>query len=70
MENINNILMENLVTRKELAEAMNVNQQFVIRMEKKGLIKPYRLVEGCRPRYILSEVLSAMGIINDANKKG
>ena len=62
--------MENLVTRKELAEAMNVNQQFVIRMEKKGLIKPYRLVEGCRPRYILSEVLSAMGIINVKQLEG
>ena len=48
------------VTRRQLAEALQVNIQTIYRMEREKRIKSYKLTPESRPRYILNEVLNMM----------
>jgi predicted site-specific integrase-resolvase len=43
------------MTRKQIAERYSVSMQTVKKWDKKGLIKPFEMLNG-RPRYLRTEV--------------
>jgi len=50
------------ITRKQLAQELQVNVQTIYRLERIGNIKSYKLTPESRPRYLLSEVMEQMGL--------
>jgi predicted site-specific integrase-resolvase len=44
-----------VMTRKQIAERYSVSMQTVKKWDKKGLIKPFEMLNG-RPRYLRTEV--------------
>ena len=54
-----------LINRKELAELLKTSQSTIIRLERKGILKPVKLPES---RNVLYDLADVEELINDSKK--